>query len=33
VALLLIAEIVLWGAGPHFWELVRAFSCSSWRLT
>ena len=22
VALLLIAEIVLWGAGPHFWELV-----------
>ncbi|MCT4713722.1 MFS transporter [Enterobacteriaceae bacterium H18W14] len=22
VALLLIAEIVLWGSGPHFWELV-----------
>ncbi|AMO50288.1 putative transport protein YajR [Enterobacter sp. FY-07] len=22
VALLLIAEIVLWGAGPHFWEIV-----------
>ncbi|RDT56516.1 MFS transporter [Escherichia coli] len=22
VVLLLIAEIVLWGAGPHFWELV-----------
>ena len=22
VALLLIAEIVLWGAGPHFWELI-----------
>ena len=22
VAVLLIAEIVLWGAGPHFWELV-----------
>ena len=22
VALLLIAEIILWGAGPHFWELV-----------
>lgn len=22
VALLLVAEIVLWGAGPHFWELV-----------
>ncbi|EMX0851414.1 MFS transporter [Pluralibacter gergoviae] len=22
VALLVIAEIVLWGAGPHFWELV-----------
>jgi predicted MFS family arabinose efflux permease len=22
VALLVIAEIVLWGAGPHFWEIV-----------
>lgn len=22
IAVLLIAEIVLWGAGPHFWELV-----------
>ncbi|MBS0848728.1 MFS transporter [Citrobacter sp. JGM124] len=22
VALLLVAEIILWGAGPHFWELV-----------
>ncbi len=22
MALLLIAEIVLWGAGPHFWELI-----------
>ncbi|WLI78793.1 MFS transporter [Kosakonia sp. H02] len=22
VALLLIAEIVLWGAGPHFWEII-----------
>lgn len=22
VALLLIAEIILWGSGPHFWELV-----------
>ncbi len=22
MAVLLIAEIVLWGAGPHFWELV-----------
>ena len=22
MALLLIAEIVLWGSGPHFWELV-----------
>ena len=22
VAILLIAEIVLWGAGPHFWELI-----------
>ena len=22
VALLLVAEIVLWGSGPHFWELV-----------
>lgn len=22
VAVLLIAEIVLWGAGPHFWELI-----------
>jgi hypothetical protein len=22
VVVLLIAEVVLWGSGPHFWELV-----------
>lgn len=33
VAILLIAEIVLWGAGGYFWELVAGVQLFFWRLT